>query len=338
MWWQWVKQKHHLDKHTATEIKSKYNQLTKLSSQQYLVGSQYIKLNKTTYNVQHGKQQYRPPFESLAVFLYYFHDNTVIFHVVFPWKLKKTPVPLYSTRSGPEGSSLREGDTLQYRDESQQLWGRLGTRRVGTGERSSNNSGKEFLNRRIISGKPEGIVDGQFNPTGLEWSNIKTEEYLCAMLKADVNLMPVGSRVKRRGPSWDWLFTPGCLPMTGWFQAEGLIIWRDLRSAVTLRSYSIYFTVLHLIPPSKTYTLCVWRPKWFQWTIEWHRNMRVNSLSLSLSIDRILQKTSMSLSSLIWPNCFILLHLSMSCPDSNRFDRKMHNSGLPGVHPSSDLR
>lgn len=23
----------------------------------------------------------------------------------------------------------------------------------------------------------------------------------------------------------------------------------------------------------------------------------------------------------------------MSCPDSHRFDRKMHNSGLPGVHP-----
>lgn len=60
--------------------------------------------------------------KALAVFLYYFHDNTVIFHVVFPWKLKKNPpVPLYSTRSGPKGSSLREGDTLQYRDESQQL-------------------------------------------------------------------------------------------------------------------------------------------------------------------------------------------------------------------------
>lgn len=96
-------------------------------------------------------------------------------------------------------SSLGEGGALQYRDESPQLWGRLGTRRVGTGERSSNNSGKEPLDRRFISGKPEGIVDGQLNLTGLEWPNIKTEEYLCAMLKADVNLMSAGSEVKRRG-------------------------------------------------------------------------------------------------------------------------------------------
>lgn len=35
-----------------------------------------------------------------------------------------------------------------------------------------------------------------------------------------------------------WLFTPGCLLLTSWFQAEGLIIWRGLRSALTMRSYS----------------------------------------------------------------------------------------------------
>lgn len=38
------------------------------------------------------------------------------------------------------------------------------------------------------------------------------------------------------------------------------------------------------------------------------------------------------------PNCFILLHLGMSCPDRNRFDRKMHNRRSPGVHSSSNLR
>lgn len=187
---------------------------------------------------------------------------------------------LYSTRSGPEGSSLREGGTLQYRDESPQLWGRLGTRWVGTGERSSNNSRKEPLNRRFISGKPEGIVDGQLNLTGLEWPNIKTEEYLCAMLKADVNLMSVGSEVKRRGAKqrliiYSWLFTHDRRsPSWGVNNMEWPQISGDAAQLLHL---------LHCSAPDSAFknghTGCVRRLKWLQWTIEGHGNMCVNSLA-----------------------------------------------------------
>lgn len=115
----------------------------------------------------------------------------------FPWKCK---LLLYCTRSGPEGSSVSGRDAPQHRDESQQPWGRLGDSAGWGQERGQATIAVERRRiERFISGKPVGIVDGRLNLTGLEWSNIKTGEYLCTMLKADVNLMPAGSEVKRSG-------------------------------------------------------------------------------------------------------------------------------------------
>lgn len=76
-------------------------------------GRKHIKLNKTTYNVQHGNIDHR--LKALAVFLYYFHDNTVIFHVVFPWKLKKNTSAAIQYKIRTEGvqSERRRYTTVQ---------------------------------------------------------------------------------------------------------------------------------------------------------------------------------------------------------------------------------
>lgn len=123
--------------------------------------------------------------------------------------------------------------------------GQLGTQRVGTAERSGYNTVAEpkvylWQTRRDWARTVES--DGTRVVKHQDW-------------RISVSIWcQLGQRWREGGQARVWLFTPGSLPMTGWFQAEGLIIWRDLKSAVTVRSYSIYCTVLHLFPPSKTYT------------------------------------------------------------------------------------
>lgn len=110
MWWQWVTQTHHPETHIATQIKSKYNQLTNLSTRPFLERSQYVNETSTLW-------------EHCLSFYIIFMTMLSYSSWCFPWKLK---LLLYSRRSGPEGSSVTEGNTPQHRDESQQLRGRWG--------------------------------------------------------------------------------------------------------------------------------------------------------------------------------------------------------------------
>lgn len=93
-------------------------------------------------------------------------------------------------------------------EEDDDFWA-VGTRRAGTGERSSTIEGKSQWIEGLSRPNRRGIVGRQFN---LWDSSGKTsrrciilEEYLCVVLKADVNLMSTGSEVKRGQAECDYL-------------------------------------------------------------------------------------------------------------------------------------
>lgn len=129
----------------------------------------------------------------------------------------------------------------------------VGTRRAGTGERSSTIEGKRKWIEGLSRPNQRGIVDRQFN---LWDSSGKTsrlciilEEYLCVVLKADVNLMSIGSEVKRGQAECDYLL----LAVYPWPGDSSWGVNNVARPQINTDSPLLlfYFTVLHLIPPSR---------------------------------------------------------------------------------------
>lgn len=82
----------------------------------------------------------------------------------------------------------------------------------------------------------------------------------------------LGQRWGEGGQARAWLFTPGCLPMTGW--GVNNMAWPQISGGQLLH-------LLHCSAPDSTFknmhTVIARRPKWLQRTTEWYCHVHINS-------------------------------------------------------------